>query len=328
MGEQDSATDTIVPEGGAPPRGDEAGTPALVGRYLMGLQDDICDALAGDDGEASFEEDVLEGERGGLARPRVLSDGPLFERAAVNFSHTSGARMPDAATTRRPELAGAAFQAASISMIVHPRNPYVPTMHANLRFFQARHPDSGVAAWWFGGGFDLTPYYGFEDDVRHWHAQAREACDVLGPGAHARFKEACDRYFYLSHRKEARGVGGIFFDDLQEPSFERVFAFVRATGDRLMPAYRPIVARRRDIPYGERERTFQSIRRGRYVEFNLIHDRGTLFGLQSGGRVESILASMPPIVRWRYDWQPEPGTPEAELAERFLEPRDWLGEGG
>ena len=301
--------------------------------YLLGLQERICGALEEIDGTARFHEDVFQGERGGLARPRVMEDGPVIEKAAVNFSHTAGARLPEAATVRRPELAGSSFEAVSVSLIVHPRNPHAPTTHANLRCFAAR-PPRAAPVWWFGGGFDLTPYYPYEEDAVHWHRTAREACEPfggpLGGELYARYKRNCDEYFYLPHRAEARGVGGLFFDDLDDlespdGAFAACFAFVRSIGDHFLPAYLPILERRRGLPYGEREREFQLYRRGRYVEFNLLHDRGTRFGLQSGGRVESILASLPPRVRFVYDFRPEPGSPEERLLE-FLQPRDWLAE--
>lgn len=253
----------------------------------------------------------------------MLEDGPLFEKAAVHFTHARGPGLPPAATQRRPELAGAPFQAVSLSLIVHPRNPFVPISHANVRFFVAE-PADGAPIWWFGGGFDLTPCYGFEEDCIHWHRSAREACSPLGPEAHPRFKKWCDEYFYIAHRGEARGIGGIFFDDLAEGGFERCFAFLRSVGDHYLEAYLPIVRRRRDLPWGDRERDFLLWRRGRYAEFNLVIDRGTKYGLQSGRRIEAVLASLPPLVRWRYDFRPEPGSREAELRERFLVPRDWL----
>ncbi len=297
---------------------------APVRDYLLALQDTICAALAAEDG-GDFDARELAGERGGLARPRVLSDGMLFEQAAVNFSHTAGEQMPEAATARRPQLAGASFQAVSISLIAHPRNPYVPTTHANLRFFLAGEGGASPV-WWFGGGFDLTPYYGFEEDAVHWHRTARAACEPFGDDLHPRLKRRCDEYFHLPHRGEPRGIGGLFFDDLDEPSFDGCFAFLRSVGDHFLPAYLPIVRRRRDHPWGEREREFQLYRRGRYVEFNLLYDRGTRFGLQAGGRTESILASLPPRVAFRYDWQPEPGSPEERLYKEFLVPRDWLAD--
>jgi coproporphyrinogen III oxidase len=291
--------------------------------YLSGLQARICDALEAQDGAARFAGEESSEPGGTLARPRVLEGGPLIEKAAVNFTHARGARLPAPATASRPELAGAAFEAVSLSLIVHPRNPYVPTTHMNLRLFTAA-PTGHAPLWWFGGGFDLTPYYGFDEDCVHWHAQARAACAPLGPGAWARFKKECDAYFFLKHRGEPRGIGGIFFDDLAAPDFETVFAFVRSVGDHFLPAYLPIVERRMATPFGERERDFQLWRRGRYVEFNLIYDRGTKYGIESGRRIESVLASMPPEVRWRYDWHPAPGSPEARLAERYLVPRDWV----
>ena len=297
---------------------------AAVRGYLLALQESICSDLEREDGVARFRRDVFEGERGGLARPWVLDAGAVFERAGVSFSHSTGSRLPAAATERRPELAGLGFEALSVSLIVHPANPYVPTSHANFRFFVASNADA-APVWWFGGGFDLTPFYPFLDDVVHWHRTARAACEPFGSELYSLYKKACDEYFYLPHRKETRGVGGIFFDDLDEGGFARCFDFWRSVADHYLPAYLPIVARRKSQPHGEREREFQLVRRGRYVEFNLIYDRGTRYGLQSGGRIESILVSMPPLVRWHYDWQPEPGSPEAKLGEEFLKPRDWLG---
>jgi coproporphyrinogen III oxidase len=254
----------------------------------------------------------------------VLADGEVFEKAAVHFSHTVGQDMPASATIRRPELAGAAFAAVSVSLIIHPRNPYIPTTHANWRLFLAEKADQ-EPIWWFGGGMDLTPYYGFEEDARHWHRTTAAACAPLGPEAYPRFKEQCDRYFYLPHRQETRGIGGVFFDDLSGPDFPTCLSFVQSLAGGFLPAYLPIVKRRMDMPYGEREREFQLHRRGRYAEFNLLYDRGTLFGLQAGGRVESILASLPPLVRWSYEWQAEADSPEAALLD-FLVPRDWLAE--
>jgi coproporphyrinogen III oxidase len=286
--------------------------------FLLDLQDRLCAAFEAEEGGERFRGEPLEGPGGTLSRPRVLEEGAVFERAAVNFTHARGDRLPPAATSRRPALAGRPFEAVSLSLITHPRNPYVPTSHMNLRFFCAGED------FWFGGGFDLTPYYGFEEDARHWHRMARAACAPLGPETWPRFKKECDEYFFLPHRGEARGIGGLFFDDLCEAGFETTFAFVREVGEHYLRGYLPIVQRRRGTPFGEREREFQLWRRGRYVEFNLVHDRGTLYGLQSGRRVESVLASLPPRVRWRHDWHPEPGSPEAELAERFLPPRDWL----
>ena len=298
-------------------------SPDDVRAYLLALQDGICAAFEAEDGAARFREDRVEGAEGALARPRVLEDGGVFEKAAVNFTHARGPGLPPAATARRPELAGAPFEAISLSLIAHPRNPYAPTSHMNLRFFQAS-PAGHAPTWWFGGGFDLTPYYGFDEDCVHWHEVARRACAPLGPGAYPRLKRWCDDYFYLPHRGEPRGVGGLFFDDLAEGGFATSFAFVRSVGDAYLEAYLPIVARRKDAPFGEREREFQLLRRGRYVEFNLVYDRGTLYGLQSGRRIESVLASLPPRVAWRYDWKPAPGSPEAALTERYLKPRDWV----
>ena len=292
--------------------------------YLQDLQDRICAALeAAEPGAARFREQRLPTPTGGLARPRVLEGGETIEKSAVHFSHTRGQQLPAAATERRPELAGRAYEAVSVSLIVHPRNPYAPTSHMNVRFFVAGS-ETSEPVWWFGGGFDLTPYYGFEEDCVHWHRTARDACAPLGPEAWPRFKKWCDDYFFLPHRGEPRGIGGIFFDDLSEGGFSRCFSFLRSVGDHYVPAYLPIVERRKATPYGEREREFQLYRRGRYAEFNLVYDRGTRFGLQSGGRVESILASMPPLASWRYDWRPEASTPEARLVDVFLQPRDWL----
>jgi coproporphyrinogen III oxidase len=300
---------------------------AAVEAWLRGLQDRVCEALEAEDGEARFLRDEIAREGGGLSRPRVLEGGPVVEKAAVNFSHTVGSRLPPAATDRRPELAGGRFEAVSVSLIVHPRNPYAPTSHANVRCFVASK--EGVEpVWWFGGGFDLTPFYPFAEDVLHWHRTAEALCRPFGDERYEKLKKWCDEYFYLPHRGEPRGVGGIFFDDLDEGGFATCFAFLRAVGDGYLEAYRPILARRKDHPWGEREREFQLYRRGRYAEFNLIHDRGTRFGLQAGGRTESILASMPPVATWRYDWRPEPGTPEARLYDDYLRPRDWLRELG
>ena len=293
-----------------------------VEHYLHNLQDSICDALAAEDGGQGFLEDTWDRPGGGGGRSRVLEDGTVFEKAGVNFSHVHGDRMPPSATAQRPELAGRSFQALGVSLVVHPRNPYVPTSHANLRFFVA--DKTGEApVWWFGGGFDLTPYYGFDEDVIHWHRTARDACGPFGETLYPRLKRWCDEYFFLPHRAEPRGVGGLFFDDFNEWAFERSFAFLRSVGDHYLPGYLPIVQRRNGTAYGERERDFQLYRRGRYVEFNLLYDRGTIFGLQTGGRSESILMSLPPLVKWRYDWQLSPGTPESVLYERYLAPRDW-----
>jgi coproporphyrinogen III oxidase len=294
--------------------------------YLLDLQDRICAAVEAEDGGACFEEDLWERPEGGGGRSRVLSEGAVLEKGGVGFSHVFGPGLPASATAHRPELAGRSFQALGVSLVFHPRNPYAPTTHMNVRFFVAER-EGHEPVWWFGGGFDLTPYYGFEADAVHWHCTAREACAPFGEDVYPRFKKWCDEYFLLRHRNEPRGIGGIFFDDLNEGGFPRCFAFLRSVGDHLLPAYLPILRRRKDMPYGERERDFQLYRRGRYVEFNLVWDRGTLFGLQTGGRTESILMSLPPLVRWRYDWRPEPGTPEARLYEEFLRPREWA-EGG
>jgi coproporphyrinogen III oxidase len=292
--------------------------------YLLGLQEAICSELEQEDGGGRFREDSWERPQGGGGRSRVLSDGTVFEQAGVNFSHVFGEQLPASATAHRPELAGRHWQAMGVSLVIHPHNPYVPTSHANVRFFIAEKPGA-EPIWWFGGGFDLTPYYGFEQDAVHWHCTAHDACLPFGEDVYPRFKKWCDEYFFIKHRNEPRGIGGLFFDDLNEWGFDKCFAFLQSVGDRYIQAYRPIVARRKDITYGERERDFQLYRRGRYVEFNLVYDRGTLFGLQSGGRTESILMSLPPLVKWRYNWQPQPGTPEAELYEVYLKPRNWLG---
>lgn len=292
--------------------------------YLTGLQDRICEAMARADGEGAFREDSWIREEGGGGRSRVLAEGRVFEQAGINFSHVTGRHLPPSATAHRPELAGRRFQATGVSLVIHPRNPHVPTSHANVRFFMAEK-EGADPIWWFGGGFDLTPYYGQDEDCVHWHRVARGACEPFGADVYPRFKRWCDEYFFIRHRNEPRGIGGLFFDDLNEWGFERSFAFMQSVGDHYLEAYLPIVERRRDTPYGDRERDFQLYRRGRYVEFNLVYDRGTLFGLQSGGRTESILMSLPPLVRWRYNWRPEPGTPEARLYEHFLKPREWAG---
>jgi coproporphyrinogen III oxidase len=294
---------------------------SIVG-YFIGLQERIVAGLEALDGKP-FRRDSWERPEGGGGITRLIEEGALFERGGCNFSHVMGKGLPPSATASRPELAGRAFEAMGVSLVLHPRNPYVPTVHMNVRCFVAMKEGS-EPVWWFGGGMDLTPYYGFEEDARHFHRTCRDALAPFGGDYHARFKKWCDEYFHLRHRGEPRGVGGLFFDDLNAPGFETSFALTRSVGDRFLDAYRPIVERRRDLPYGERERDFQAYRRGRYVEFNLVFDRGTLFGLQSGGRTESILMSLPPIVKWRYDWHPEPGTPEARLYEVFLKPRDWL----
>lgn len=299
---------------------------ARVGEYLQALQTDIVQALEAVEGKATFHSDRWDRPGGGGGNSRVLVNGDVFEQAGVGFSHVFGDQMPPSATRSRPELAGKGFQALGVSLVLHPRNPYAPTTHANFRFFTTDSA-KGEPVWWFGGGFDLTPYYPFHEDVLHWHGVAKNACDPFGDDVYARYKKWCDDYFFLKHRNETRGVGGLFFDDLNEHGFEHCFEFMRATGDQFLPAYIPIINRRKNHAYGEREREFQLYRRGRYVEFNLIYDRGTLFGLQSGGRTESILMSLPPRVRWEYDWQPEPGSPEAELYDRYLKPVDWLKTG-
>ena len=297
----------------------------VVRAYLLGLQERIVAALQAEDGKP-FVEDRWQREPGasleGDGITRLVEDGALLERGGCNFSHVRGAALPASATAHRAHLAGAPFEALGVSLVLHPRNPYVPTVHMNVRMFAA-FPAGAEPVTWFGGGMDLTPCYGFEDDARHFHATCRDALAPLPAGLHARFKQWCDEYFYLKHRAEPRGVGGLFYDDFSELGFDAGFALTRAVGDAFLPAYLPIVRRRRDLPHGERERDFQAYRRGRYVEFNLVWDRGTLFGLQSGGRTEAILMSMPPVVKWRYDWAPEPGTPEARLYTDFLRPRDW-----
>jgi coproporphyrinogen III oxidase len=341
---------------------------AAVKTYLLGLQDNICRELAAEDGSADFITDNWIRPAGGGGRTRILTNGAVFEKAGVAFSHVTGDKLPPSATAHRPELAGKHWEALGVSLVIHPRNPHVPTSHANVRFFCAHNPGSagvpvgsenpvaslaptptsaptasvtpslatassvtghsGAApaapVWWCGGGFDLTPYYGYEDDCAHWHRTARDAVAPFGEDLHPRFKKWCDDYFFLKHRAEPRGIGGLFFDDFNAPGFDSSFALMRSVGDAFIPAYRPIVARRKATPYGDRERDWQLYRRGRYVEFNLVWDRGTLFGLQSGGRTESILMSLPPLVRWDYNREPEPGSPEARLHDVFLQPRDWL----
>lgn len=268
-------------------------------------------------------EDEWTRDAGGGGRSRVMREGEVFEQAGINFSHVYGPSLPPSASANRPELAGRSFQAMGNSLVIHPLNPYVPTTHMNIRFFIAEKDDE-APIWWFGGGFDLTPYYGFEEDARHWHATAKKACIDFGDDVYEKYKKWCDEYFYLKHRDEPRGIGGLFFDDLNEWGFDRCFGFMQSIGDHFLRAYMPIVERRKDTPYGEREREFQLYRRGRYVEFNLVYDRGTLFGLQSGGRTESILMSLPPRVRWQYNWHPDSGTAEAELYEVYLQPREWV----
>lgn len=289
--------------------------------YLLQLQDSICAALEREDGSGHFQEDPWTRPEGGGGRSRVMNAGAVFEKAGVGFSHVTGTSLPASATATRPELAGKSFQALGVSLVLHPLNPYVPTVHLNVRFFIAG--EGADAVWWFGGGFDLTPYYGFTADCIHWHRTARAACEPFGADLHPRFKKWCDDYFFLKHRQEARGIGGLFFDDFNALGFTRSFALMRSIGDAFLPAYLPIVQQRKATPYDQRERDFQLYRRGRYVEFNLVWDRGTHFGLQSGGRTESILMSLPPLVAWHYNWQPTLGTPEAQLMAEFFKPRDW-----
>ena len=294
-----------------------------VKNYLLGLQDSISQAVEAADGKAGFIEDQWDREEGGGGRSRVLSDGAVFEQAGINFSHVYGANLPPAATAQRPELVGRSFQAMGVSLVLHPHSPYIPTTHMNVRLFVAEK-EGETPVWWFGGGFDLTPYYPFEEDVVEWHETARKACEPFGEEVYAKYKKWCDEYFYLKHRNETRGVGGLFFDDLNEWGFDKSFAFQQSVGNHFIDAYLPIVERRKNLEYGEREKDFQLYRRGRYVEFNLVYDRGTIFGLQTGGRTESILMSLPPNVRFRYNWQPEPGSEEAKLYEGYLKPREWL----
>jgi coproporphyrinogen III oxidase len=294
-------------------------------QYLGRLQASITSELQEIDAQAEFEIDNWQREAGGGGRSMVLREGAVFEQAGVNFSEVYGDSLPASATAHRPELAGRQFRAMGVSLVIHPENPYIPTSHANLRFFVAEKPGE-EPIWWFGGGFDLTPYYGFQDDCEHWHRIAKQACDPYGAERYAEYKKWCDEYFYLRHRGEARGIGGLFFDDLNQPDFEQAFAFARSVGDHYLPAYTPIVERHKNDAYGEREKKFQLYRRGRYVEFNLVYDRGTLFGLQSGGRTESILMSLPPVVNWRYNYQPEAGSEEARLTDYYLKAQDWLAQ--
>lgn len=295
--------------------------------YLLGLQGRIISAMEAEEG-LPFRRDAWVREPGGRLEgdgcSQLIEGGSVLERGGCNFSHVKGHSLPPSATQHRPDLAGARFEAMGVSLVFHPRNPYVPTVHMNVRMFAAHRPDGEVVTW-FGGGMDLTPYYGFEEDAVHFHHACRDALAPFGSDKYPRFKQWCDEYFFLKHRGEPRGIGGVFFDDFSELGFEQSFAMTCAVGDALLTGYLPIVRRRRHLPYGEREREFQAYRRGRYVEFNLVFDRGTLFGLQSGGRTESILMSMPPVVTWRYDWHPAPGTPEAVLYSDFLRPRDWAG---
>lgn len=294
-----------------------------VKNYLLSLQDAICDQLAEEDGAANFVEDAWQRSGGGGGRTRVIANGAVIEKGGVNFSHVFGDKLPPSATASRPEVAGRSFQAMGVSLVIHPTNPYVPTSHANVRFFVAEK-EGEEPVWWFGGGYDLTPYYGNEQDCVHWHQTAKDACQPFGETIYPRFKKWCDDYFYLKHRDEARGVGGLFFDDFSEGGFENAFALMRAVGDSYINAYRPIMAKNKLREFSERQRQFQLYRRGRYVEFNLVYDRGTIFGLQSNGRTESILMSLPPLVSWEYDYHPEEGSEEAKLYEDFLPHRDWV----
>lgn len=296
-----------------------------VKKYLLDLQNRICAALEAEDGKASFKEESWEYHGGGGGLARVLVDGGVIEKGGVNFSHVTGGKLPASATAARPELKGRSFQAMGVSLVIHPDNPFVPTSHANVRLLVAEK-EGEEPVWWFGGGYDLTPYYGFEEDCVHWHQVAEKACKPFGKDVYPRYKKWCDDYFFLKHRNEPRGVGGLFFDDLNEWPFEQCFEFMKAVGDSYLDAYVPIVQRRKSLEFDEHHKRFQYYRRGRYVEFNLVYDRGTLFGLQSGGRTESILMSMPPMVRWDYNWHPEPGSQEARLYSEFLVPKDWANE--
>lgn len=291
--------------------------------YLLNLQDKICQALQQEEPQACFQEDIWQRAEGGGGRTRVLEGGAVLEKGGVNFSHVFGATLPPSASAIRPEIAGCSFQALGVSLVIHPLNPYVPTSHANLRFFQAEKAGR-PPIWWFGGGMDLTPYYGFVEDCVHWHQQAKAACDPFGPEVYSQFKQWCDDYFYLKHRQEHRGIGGLFFDDLNVWDFERCFAFIRSVGEHYLQAYIPILAKRKHQVYGSKQREFQCYRRGRYVEFNLLYDRGTLFGLQSGGRTESILMSLPTHATWHYNWTPDNDSEEARLYSEFLPPREWV----
>jgi coproporphyrinogen III oxidase len=295
-------------------------------QYLKTLQTSITNAIESADGKAQFLVDNWTRDSGeGGGKTMVLSDGAVFEQAGVNFSEVTGDSLPPSATAHRPELTGRRFRAMGVSLVIHPNNPHIPTSHANLRFFIAEKPGE-AAIWWIGGGFDLTPYYAYMEDCVHWHQVAKQACDGFGLDTYARYKKWCDEYFHIKHRNEARGIGGLFFDDLNEPDFDQAFAFMRSVGDRYLEAYLPIVEKRKNTAYSDQQKQFQLYRRGRYVEFNLVYDRGTLFGLQSGGRTESILMSLPPLVKWQYNYQAEPGSDEALLTEHFLKPRDWLDE--
>jgi coproporphyrinogen III oxidase len=294
-----------------------------VEQYLKQLQDDICRQIEAEDGQGKFVEDSWERPGGGGGRTRVMNDGAVIEKGGVNFSMIHGDTLPLSATAHRPELTGGSFKAMGLSLVLHPKNPYAPTSHANVRLFVAEK-DGIEPVWWFGGGYDLTPYYPFEEDCIHWHQTANDACAPFGAEIYPRFKKWCDEYFYLKHRNETRGIGGLFFDDLNEWDFDTSFKYMQSVGNSFINAYRPILNKRKNLPYTERQRDFQLYRRGRYVEFNLVFDRGTLFGLQSGGRTESILMSLPPLARWEYDWQPVTGSPEADLYDNYLSPRDWI----
>ena len=300
---------------------------SAVETYLTTLQSRICERLELIDQSAGFATESWDRPEGGGGISRVLADGDVIEKGGVNFSHVVGSSMPASATQHRPELAGRSFRALGVSLVIHPRNPHAPTSHANVRMFMAEKPGA-EPVWWMGGGFDLTPYYGYGEDAVSWHTQAKAACDPFGEAVYPRFKQWCDDYFYIPHRQEPRGVGGLFYDDLNEWGFDQTFAFMRSVGDGFLNAYAPILERRKDTPWTEEERQWQLYRRGRYVEFNLVHDRGTLFGLQTNGRTEAILMSLPPLVRWEYGLTPEEGTPEARLMSDFLPPRDWLGVAG
>lgn len=295
----------------------------LVKSYLLSLQNELCQQLQTLDGQGTFVQDEWQRPLGGNGLTCVMRNGAIFESVGVNFSHVYGEQLPPSASAARPELAGSSFTALGVSIVIHPHNPFVPTTHANIRFFVAEKED-GSAIWWFGGGFDLTPYYGFEEDCRHWHQNAKSACDPFGVDLYPRFKAWCDEYFYIKHRQEARGIGGIFFDDFHEKDFAHSFSFLQSVGNHISLGYVPIVEKRHVLAYTEQQKTFQLYRRGRYVEFNLVYDRGTLFGLQSQGRTESILMSLPPIVHWHYNYAPEPGTQEYQLYHDFLPARDWL----
>jgi len=291
-------------------------------QYFLQLQDSIVSRLEALDGKP-FRSDAWTREQGGGGVSRLIEEGNVLERGGVNFSHVFGSQLPPSASASRREIAGRSFEAMGVSLVLHPRNPYVPTVHMNVRFFAATK-QGAEPVWWFGGGMDLTPYYGFEEDCTHFHAVCKQSLSSFGSGTHEEYKKWCDRYFFLRHRNEPRGIGGIFFDDLSSPDFATCFALTKSVGDSFLPAYEPIVEKRRELAYGERERDFQAYRRGRYVEFNLVYDRGTLFGLQSGGRTESILMSLPPLVKWRYDWKPQPGSSEQRLYDVFLTGRDWV----